>query len=202
MAEITLTTGKTMAEFESMAAGTIEECDRLLDMINTMLVISKTEAGVDQMEHKVLDLQALIDDAADLFLPMAEDKGIALSIEKKTPCMISGSMPMIQRMMANLIDNALTYTPSGGSVALSISKIGNGRVNIHVTDNGMGISDEDLPRIFQRFFRCDPSRNQAGTGLGLSLAKAIAKAHGGDISVESRIGKGSTFTVTLPVIEN
>ena len=201
LAEITLTTGSTLDEFASMAGGTIEECDRLLAMINTMLTISKTEAGLDEMEKRPVDITELLSDACDLFLPMAEDKHIEVRFSEKNPCTIMGNMPMIQRMAANLIDNALKYTPSGGAVDLSIERTGNGKVDIHVKDTGIGISETDLPHIFQRFFRCDPSRNQTGTGLGLSLAGAIAKAHEGDITVKSTLGSGSTFTVTLPMME-
>ena len=199
LAEITLTTGNTMAEFADMAGGTIEECDRLLDMINTMLTISKTEAGIGDMETGPVDMTELLKDACDLFQPMAEDKQVALGFRGETPFRVSGNMPMIQRMTANLIDNALKYTPSGGTVDISIKQTGNGKVDMCVTDNGIGISQEDLPHIFQRFYRCDPSRNQSGTGLGLSLAKAIANAHGGDITVKSTLGYGSTFTVSLPL---
>jgi signal transduction histidine kinase len=105
---------------------------------------------------------------------------------------------MIQRMIANLLDNAIKYTPAGGSIEVTISTGTNDAVAIAVKDTGVGISEKDMPRIFERFYRCDPSRSEAGIGLGLSFARAIARAHGGDISVFSKPGKGSTFTVTFP----
>ena len=101
-------------------------------------------------------------------------------------------------MVANLLDNAIKYTPLGGTVGVSVSGKDGETVVISVKDTGIGISSEDLPRIFERFYRCDQSRSEAGTGLGLSLARAIAKAHGGDIAVASRPGEGSAFTVTIP----
>jgi signal transduction histidine kinase len=111
---------------------------------------------------------------------------------------ISGDARMVQRLIANLIDNALKYTPTSGSVDVAVFQgTGDGAV-ITVQDTGIGISVEDLPRIFERFYRCDQSRSVAGTGLGLSLARAIARAHGGEITVTSQPGKGSVFTVTLP----
>ncbi len=197
-AEITLTTGKTMDEYQFMAAGVIEESDRLLDMINTMLAISKTEAGVELMEGGPVDIGELVADACDLFEPMAEDKGVKLWLKEKIPCKVRGNIPMIQRMMANLIDNAIKYTPFGGKVDLFVAGSEQGNVIIRVVDTGIGISEKDLPHIFERFFRCDPSRNQMGTGLGLSLARAVARAHGGDIQVESSAGAGSSFSVILP----
>jgi signal transduction histidine kinase len=105
---------------------------------------------------------------------------------------------MIQRMIANLLDNAIKYTPAGGKIEVAVDSKNELTLQLNVRDNGIGISKEDLPHIFERFYRCDPSRSQAGTGLGLSLAKAIATAHGGDITVSSISDQGSTFSVTLP----
>lgn len=198
LAEVTLTTAETLPEFKSMAAGTIEECDRLMDTINTMLLISRTESGVETVTREPIDLTALMQDACDLFGPMADDKGITLSCETGSPCPISGDLKKIQRMVANLIDNAVKYTPAGGSIRLSTEKGTDGFVTLTVSDTGIGISSKDVPHIFNRFFRADPSRSETGAGLGLSLARTVARAHGGDIVVRSRPGSGSTFIVSLP----
>jgi signal transduction histidine kinase len=104
---------------------------------------------------------------------------------------------MIQRMLSNLLDNAIKYTPQGGLVKVSVSE-NEAKVVVSVKDTGCGISPSDLPRIFERFYRCDQSRSQAGIGLGLSLARAIARAHGGEITATSTPNQGSTFTATLP----
>jgi signal transduction histidine kinase len=111
--------------------------------------------------------------------------------------MISGDKMKIQRAVSNLLDNALKYTPQGGTVTASVEGEPN-QVILSVNDTGPGISDRDLPQIFDRFFRGDRSRSRPGTGLGLNLTLAIARAHGGDIKVKSVPGKGSTFTMTLP----
>lgn len=197
-AEVTLTTGRSLAEYEAMAAGAIEECDRLLGMINTMLMISRTEAGVEKPAREEIDLTALIREACDLFGTPAEDKGLTLRCAVPEQCRITGDHRMIQRLIANLLDNALKYTPAGGSVDLSVIRTGDGGVTVTLRDTGIGISPADLPRIFDRFYRCDRSRSVAGTGLGLSLARTIARAHGGEITATSEPGKGSVFTVTLP----
>jgi heavy metal sensor kinase len=197
IAEVTLTTGKSLNDYENMAASTIEECDRLLDMINTMLMISKTESGVDKLSHEELDLTALVREACELFKPTAEDKGVSLSCDVPKRSHLSGDTQMIQRMLSNLLDNAIKYTPSGGSVTVSINE-SDTHVVVSVKDAGCGISPNDLPRIFERFYRCDQSRSQSGIGLGLSLARAIARAHGGDITAASILNQGSTFTATLP----
>jgi heavy metal sensor kinase len=196
-AEVTLTTGKSLSEYESMAASTIEECDRLLDMINTMLMISKTESGVDKLSFEEINLQDLVREACELFEPTAEDSGVTLSCDVPDRSRLVGDTRMIQRMLSNLLDNAIKYTPTGGSVRVSVSE-NDAQVVVSVIDTGCGISSSDLPHIFERFYRCDQSRSQAGIGLGLSLARAIARAHGGEITAASTSNQGSTFTVTLP----
>jgi heavy metal sensor kinase len=197
LAEVTLSTGKSKSEYENMAASTIEECDRLLDMINTMLMISKTEAGVDKIAREDLNLAGLVREACDLFAPTAEDKGLSMTCLVPGQQPFSGDIRLLQRMLANLIDNAINYTPSGGTVTVSLSDDG-GNFLLSVTDTGIGIASSDLPKVFDRFYRGDQSRSQPGVGLGLSLARAIARSHGGEIHVTSTPGQGSTFTVNLP----
>jgi signal transduction histidine kinase len=181
-----------------MAASTMEECDRILDMINTMLVISRTEAGVQTLHWQSVDMAGLVQDAGQLFETTARDKALALSIRADDSCRINGDASMLQRMVANLLDNAIRYTARGGRVAVAVQPAPTGGIELTVQDSGVGIAPEDLPRIFDRFFRCDPSRSQSGTGLGLSLAQAVAQAHGGAITVASEPGRGSTFRVVLP----
>ena len=198
ISEVSLTTGASQNEYENMAASTVEECDRLLDMINTMLVISKTEAGVNKLDAKKLDIGAVVRDACELFRSPAEDKDLRLVCDVPGNFSISGDNRLIQRMIANLLDNAIKYTPVGGNVEVTVNTGNNDAVAITVKDTGIGISEKDMPRIFERFYRCDPSRSEVGIGLGLSFARAIARAHGGDISVAGEPNRGSTFTVTLP----
>lgn len=197
IAEVTLTTGKSLGEYETMAGSAVEECDRLLDMINTMLLISRTEAGVEKPVSQEVDIAALIRNAYELFEPIADDKSLTLSWRAKENAVVLGDPRMLQRMLANILDNAVKYTPPGGKVEVFLAE-SEGRNIISVKDTGVGISAAELPRIFERFYRCDHSRSQPGTGLGLSLARAIARAHGGDITVQSAIDQGSAFTITLP----
>jgi heavy metal sensor kinase len=199
ISEVSLTTGASEKEYENMAASTVEECDRLLDMINTMLVISKTEAGVNKLDAKELDIGAVVRDACELFQSPAEDKDLRLVCDVPGNFSISGDNRLIQRMIANLLDNAIKYTPVGGSVEVTVNTLNNDAVAITVKDTGIGISEKDMLRVFERFYRCDPSRSEAGIGLGLSFARAIARAHGGDITVAGGSNRGSTFKVTLPL---
>jgi heavy metal sensor kinase len=197
-AEVALTTGTSLGEFESMAASTIEECDRLLDMINTMLLISRTEAGTEITTLKSINISEVVANACELFTPGAEDKGIMLHCSISDGIYLNADTRMVQRMFSNLFDNAIKYTPSGGSVNVDVSENVAGQVTISVSDTGMGIPPADLPHIFERFYRGDQSRSLAGIGLGLSLARAIARSYDGDITVISVPGQGSTFTISLP----
>lgn len=197
IAEMTLTTGKAIEEFKGAAADTIEECDRLLEMINTMLYISEAEAGAGTLAKDKIEMSDVVRAACELFQPIAEGKGVCLVSDIRNPLRVRGELQKLQRMVANLIDNALHYTPAAGKVTVVVDGNGNQGV-IAVTDTGIGISEADLPNIFTRFYRCDDSRSTDGAGLGLSLVKAIVRAHGGAIAVTSTAGVGSTFTVTLP----
>jgi heavy metal sensor kinase len=197
-AEIALTTGKDMAEFEQMAASNIEECDRLLDMINTMLMISQTEAGVGELVKADVDITQIVKDACDLFQPMAADKSVDLVCGEIEAATLKGDLSLLQRLVANLVDNAIKYTQAGGRVDVSVHTKKHHGIVLTVADTGVGISAMELPHIFERFYRCDPSRSTTGAGLGLSLAKAIAEAHRGRIKVKSEAGKGSIFNVVLP----
>jgi len=199
ISEVTLTTGASAREYKNMAASTIEECDRLLEMINTMLVISRTEAGVNKLDAKEMDIAAAVTNAWELFEAPAEDKNLKFTCDAAGPLRVSGDQRLIQRMIANLIDNAIKYTSAGGTVKVAVHRQNDHSAVITVKDSGIGISDQDLPHIFERFYRCDPSRSEAGIGLGLSFARAVARAHGGDITVSSIPDQGSTFAVTLPM---
>ena len=198
-AEIALTTGKSRTDLELMGADTIEACDRLLDMINTMLTISKTEAGVGDLQTRDLDLDEIVQEACALFDALAAERSIEIRCEAVAATSIKGDTSMIQRMIDNLIDNAIKYTSPGGRVEVGTRMEADGWVVITVQDTGAGISADDLPHIFDRFYRCDPSRSTSGSGLGLSLVKAVAEAHKGSVAVSSRSSKGSRFEVKLPV---
>jgi signal transduction histidine kinase len=201
IAEVTLTNAQEVFEYEQMAGDIIDACDRLLDMINTMLAISESEAGVGRLSCESSDFSQMIEEACELFTPLCEDKKIQLSQSVAPNLIINGDKPKIQRILANLIDNAIKYTPRGGRIDITAKRQSTplSQVIVKVQDDGIGIGEEDKPLIFDRFYRCDQSRSESGVGLGLSLARAFSRAHGGEITVESSIGKGSVFTLTLPV---
>ncbi len=202
LAEVTLVNGTTLDEYQAMAGSTIEEADRLLSMVNTMLVISRTDSGEGEFCMERVELSELVAEACQLFYPLAEDGGIVLNSTIQATFVVWADRGMLQRCIANLLDNAIKYTPSGGTVTVGV-RPGKGRqVDICVEDTGPGIDPENLERVFERFFRADPSRSCRGTGLGLSLARALARGHGGDVTVTSVPGQGSVFTITLPLFED
>ncbi len=195
-AEVSLAGAVATPAHEALAADTIEECDRLLEMLNTTLDIAEADAGAAKLDSGRVDLAEVLRGAAELFQTVAEDNHVALAIDAPAPCWIVGDRQRLQRVVANLIDNALKYTPAGGRVRAALQHEGP-RVRLTVEDTGVGIAHEELQRVFQRFYRGDSSRSQRGFGLGLSLARSFVRAHGGEITVSSAPGRGTTFIVEL-----
>jgi len=197
IAETSLTDQADDPAYQALAGSIIEECDRLLHLINTMLDLAETEAGL-RPEMEPLNLSALIRDACELYQALAQESEVTLRCRCDEDVWIDGNRHFLQRLVGNLLDNAIKYTPAGGLVSIEQELRGHD-VLIKVMDTGPGIYADDLPRIFERFYRCDQSRSKPGSGLGLSLANAIAKAHLGSISVDSVSEGGSLFTVRLPL---
>ncbi|MGC9325832.1 MAG: sensor histidine kinase, partial [Desulfomonilia bacterium] len=197
VAETTLTGQPSPEEYQDMAVMVIDECDRLTEMINTMLEIAQTDSGIAQLSRTSLDLVELVRDAYELFSAVAEDKNLSFTFDPRDKKIeIFGDRSRLQRAIANIVDNALKYTPHDGSVNITVWQDLSHAV-LTVSDSGSGITEQDLPHIFDRFFRSDSSRSTPGNGLGLSLSQSIIKAHEGEISVTSAPGVGSTFTVLL-----
>ena len=192
IAEMTLRDDKPIGDYKDMAVSTIEECDSLIEMINTMLDITEAEAGVNGSSQEEFDAAALVLDACELFRPTADERRITLQTQVDEPILYRGDKKKMQRIVTNIIENAIKYTPDKGKISVSAATEA-GKVLIVINDTGIGISDDDLPHIFDRFYRCDPSRTQSGVGLGLSLAKAYAESMRGLIYVKSALGQGSTF---------
>ncbi|MDD5391257.1 MAG: ATP-binding protein [Gallionellaceae bacterium] len=186
------------SERAELAGSIVEECDRLGQMINTMLEIAEAEAGVQRLALTHLEPAALVAQALELYEGVADERGIALSSDLQPTPSLEGDRRRLLRALANLIDNALKYTPAGGRVEVSLAHKDNG-VEIAVRDSGPGIPAADVAHLFERFYRGDRSRHLPGNGLGLSLARAVAHAHGGEIRVESHPGEGSTFVLSLPL---
>jgi heavy metal sensor kinase len=197
LAEVTLLSEKNIEAYQAMAESTVEECDRLLRMINVMLEISETEAGVSTLNRSVVDISELIEESCDLYQPLAEDRGIRIEVNVPVQLHLFADKGKLQRVLSNLLDNAIKYTPQGGKITVSSQGVDK-KVIISMHDTGIGISQEETSRIFERFYRVDKSRSVPGAGLGLSLVQAIVRSHAGEIKVSSIPGSGSTFSVLLP----
>lgn len=197
-AELALVHEENIEDYRIMAANTIEESDRLLDMINTMLIISKAEAGEGDYTFNTINLTAMIREACDLFAPLAEDKRISFSNEIEEDIFVEADIRMLQRAFSNLLDNAIKYTPKDGMIRIT-AILENQAVSIKVKDTGIGVLPEFHEKIFDRFFRVESSRTSSGTGLGLSLARSIIRQHKGEIHVTGNLNKGSVFEIRLPI---
>jgi len=172
-----------------------DEAARMQRMINDLLLLAQLDAGL-QIHRQPVEMDTLL---LDVYRQaQVIDRGVTLRLGAEDQALVLGDRDRLRQLLLNLVDNALKYTPAGGQVTLTLRR-GEGWVQVAVTDTGVGITPEDVPHLFERFYRADRSRaRQSGAGLGLSIAQWVAQAHGGRIEVESQVGRGSTFTVWLP----
>jgi signal transduction histidine kinase len=201
-AELALAGPPDLDRYREALADCVEETDRTLVMLNTLMDISEAESGTLPLHREPVDLRAVVDRAIDLYKDVAEANGVVLAadppVDQAARLMVTADRTRLEQVAANLIDNAVKYTPEGGRVDVAVAHEGTAAV-IRVHDTGIGIPANELPRIWDRLFRGDRSRTARGLGLGLSVVKAIVQAHGGTVAVDSQPGQGSTFTVSLPV---
>jgi heavy metal sensor kinase len=173
-----------------------EETNRLRGLTEDLLRLARGEDKTMTTRERVV-LSDLLTDVADSLRPLAEARGLALRVQVPEGLVLTGDMDALIRLFVNLLDNAIKYTERGEITLTARSE--EGGIVVDVTDTGIGIPPEHLPRVFDRFYRVDPARSAGGAGLGLAIARQIAQAHGGRLEVRSAPGAGSTFTVRLPV---
>jgi two-component system phosphate regulon sensor histidine kinase PhoR len=176
--------------------------DRLTKIVEDLLMLSKIESKEFQLKIEFISLPDFIDDVIDFVKEAAEKKEISISQSKITSSQAVGAdRNYLEQIFINLLDNAIKYTYEGGKVTISAIEKDKREIQFSIEDDGMGIPREDIPRIFERFYRVDKGRSQelGGTGLGLSIVKHLVQAHGGRVWVESQLGEGSTFYFTLPI---
>lgn len=176
----------------------LEEADQLLKTFNTVLAIARLQAG-GAPDPKVFDAADLAADMAELYEPAAEDKSLDFGSEIERGLLVEGNRAFLAQALANLIDNAIKYTPAGGAVKLRARRRSSGEVEYSVTDTGPGVPDADRERVVQRFVRLDNSRTEPGSGLGLSLVTAVAEAHGGRVQLDEGPGVFEGFGPGLRV---
>lgn len=196
IAETALTVSHSPESYRDSAVQSIAECDRLIKLVNTSLDVAESEAGVTRLTIEPIDLASLADEACELFDPVAEEKNIQLLKDIGPNNVIDGDRQTLLRMLLNLIDNALKYTPANGQVKVVVNSDTAGRY-LEVADSGIGIPDSEKSRVFDRFYRCDQSRTDDGCGLGLSFAQAVAKLHGGHIELRMDSVYRTVFRVSF-----
>jgi len=176
----------------------LEESERVLSMLTTLMDISEAETGTMKLNVSEVDIAKLAAEVAAVYEDTAEDAAVALSVQVPGDVTVRADRDRLRQALANLVDNAIKYTPRGGQVAVAAQQ-SNGRVSLSVRDTGAGIPEHEIPRIWDRLYRGDQSRTTRGLGLGLSLVRASIEAQGGTVAVDSQPGRGSTFTIALPV---
>jgi heavy metal sensor kinase len=186
-------------DVQAALASQIEELDRLARLIDQILTLARAESGQIRLTFAPVDVGELAASLVEQLEPVAQARTIDLRCERNGTVMVNGDAGWLQRLLLNLLDNAIKFTREGGYVVLQVSRDA-GRARIDVRDTGIGMPPEVTPHVFERFFQADPARSSGndGAGVGLSLVKWIVDRHEGTIAVHSRVGEGSTFTVRLP----
>ena len=199
--EVGLKRQRRPEEYRRVLASCLEEVDRMSRIVDDLLTLARADMGALQLQKERVDLGEVAEDVWRSLGRMAEEKGLRFTFQGDGEVAVWGDKDRLRQLLVNLVDNALKYTPPGGEVRLRVER-DDTLALLTVQDTGEGIPPEDQERVFERFYRVDKarSRQRGGTGLGLSICKWIAEAHGGKISLESEVGKGSTFVVQLPLL--
>jgi two-component system OmpR family sensor kinase len=200
--EVALLQRHSPEDYEAILRSNLEEIERLSKLISNLLLLARSDAGEPQITRDIVSLNDQISAVCARVSPLAQSRKIDLAAKMSAPAFIEGDPLALQQILFNLITNALRYTASGGSVRIAVARVLDHQARIEVSDTGIGIPRDELPHIFDRFYRGKNVRTHepSGSGLGLAICKTLAEAHGGYIQVESEIGKGSRFTLVLPAI--
>ena len=200
--ERAVTTAGLPQETLAVLEETLQEVNRMTELVDALLTLARADEGRAPLHREPVDLRAIVEETTETGELLAEAAGVKMSVAMPpSPVVVSVDRSRIRQLLLNLVTNAVKYTPRGGYVKLALGQA-DGQVTLAVADTGIGIAPGDVPHIFDRFWRADSARTRTGarpgTGLGLAISKWIAEAHGGTIEVQSRPGRGTTFTVTLP----
>jgi heavy metal sensor kinase len=202
--EVALDAHRPSEEYEEILVEVIEECSALEVLVSQLLLIAETETDQIKIYGEPVAWHELVERSIDMFQAVAESREITLDLMRCDEAIVDGYPHHLRQVLNNLLDNAIKFTPEGGRITVELSADpSESTCKLVVSDTGRGIAPDDLPHIFDRFFRGDRSRSQSpttrGTGLGLSICQAVVTAHQGEIHADSEYGKGTTFTVTLPL---
>lgn len=199
--EVALMKARTPEEYHEVLLNNLQQVDRLIALTRPLLTLAKFTSSKPPVNLVTLALEPLIQELVDELMLLADDSQITLRFESQPVPFVLGDAQWLKQAMINLLDNALRYTPFGGAVTIRLQAVGQD-VTVAVEDTGHGIEPENIPHLFERFYRTDWARakDSAGTGLGLPIVKEIMEAHGGSISVTSEVNRGSVFTLRLPAL--
>jgi heavy metal sensor kinase len=195
--EVALRSPRKPEEYQEILKSSLEEVERLAGLVEGLLILARAESGMLKMDSQSMELAELIEEIYWKMKVLADKRSIDFVLSEVQSVIFHGDRERIRRLILNLVDNAIKYTPPNGRISLSLIKEER-KIDFSVSDTGRGIDDDEREQIFQPFYRSEGVLSEKGSGLGLSIAKSIALAHGGDISVKSIPGIGSTFTLTLP----
>lgn len=187
------------ASLNEALANCVEDSERVSTILNTIMDISEAESGLASSQQCEMDLAPILQDSLEGYSEFAEERGVRIEKKIEAPLSMKGDPASLFRVFANLLDNAIKYTERDGVVRV-VARQGKDKIRIQISDTGIGISEEDLPRIWERLFRSDRSRTERGLGLGLNFVRAIVEVHGGTISAESQLGRGTTMIIILPAL--
>ena len=201
--EVALLERHSPEDYEAILRSNLEEIERLSKLISNLLLLARSDAGEPQITRDIVSLNAQVAAVCARVSPLAQDRNVEFDARVSTPAFIEGDPVALQQILFNLITNALRYTPAGGQVRINIGRTADSFATVEVSDTGVGIPQDELPRIFDRFYRGKNVRSHepSGSGLGLAICQTLAKAHGGRIDVESEPGRGSRFTLVLPALD-
>ena len=195
-AQVTLTRARSSEEYRAALESTVAECERLSLIVDNLLFLARAEAKDRHIERTLINGRTAAEKIAAYYETFAEDRGIKIGCDGEGQ--ILADPVLFDRALGNLVDNALRFTPKGGEIRIGLAQ-SNGQLQVAVSDTGSGIPEEAQPRVFDRFFRADPSRSSSGsTGLGLSLVRSIMALHGGSAALKSQVGRGTTVTLSFP----
>ncbi|OYV74277.1 MAG: hypothetical protein B7Z72_00500, partial [Gemmatimonadetes bacterium 21-71-4] len=182
----------------------MQEITRMADLVDSLLTLARADEGRFDLHREPIHLEPIVRDVTETATILGEGAGLTVSLPLVEDAMVLGDAARLRQLFLNLVTNAIKYTPRGGKVEMTLSHRNNNAVAFAVRDSGLGISAADLPYVFERFWRADRVRSRAsergGFGLGLAIAQWIVQAHGGTLTVQSRLGRGSVFTVLLPML--
>jgi heavy metal sensor kinase len=198
--ELALRAPRDPAEYQRAIESALDEIDRMATLVEGLLYLARTDAGVAKMDKESIALEELIEEVCSRLSALAKDRAVQLTAEELQPITLQGDRTRLRQLLTNIVQNGIKYTPAGGSVTIRLRTEAD-QAMIEVSDTGIGFSQDDEERVFQRFYRAGDARSTdgGGAGLGLSIAQAIAEGHGGEITVTSIPDQGSVFTIALPL---